>query len=181
MAEEKKDRFYITTAIPYMNAKLHLGQVYEFILADVMARYHRLLGEDTYFLTGSDEHGQKIFKSAAAKGVTQKEYVDGMVADMQRILKLYNISNDAFIRTTDAAHEQTVRNIYTKMYENGDVYKNAYEGWYCVPCETFLMDGQLVDGKCPQCSREVELVKEDNYFFKLSNYEAKLLKHVEVN
>ncbi len=181
MAEAKKETFYITTAIPYMNAKLHLGQVYEFILADVMARYHRLLGYDTFFLTGSDEHGQKIFKSAAAKGVTQKEYVDGMVADMQRILKLYCISNDSFIRTTDAAHEETVRYIYSKMYESGDVYKSSYEGWYCVPCETFLMDGQLVDGKCPQCNREVELVKEDNYFFKLSNYEAKLLKHVEDN
>jgi methionyl-tRNA synthetase len=181
MAEEKKERFYITTAIPYMNAKLHLGQVYEFILADVMARYHRLLGEDTFFLTGSDEHGQKIFKSAAAKGVTQKEYVDDMVADMQRILKLYRISNDAFIRTTDAEHEQIVRNIYTKMYEKGDVYKKAYEGWYCVPCETFLMDSQLEEGKCPQCSRQAELVKEDNYFFRLSNYEAKLLKHIQDN
>jgi len=176
-----KEKFYITTAIPYMNAKLHLGQVYEFILADVMARYHRLLGRDVFFLTGSDEHGQKIFKTAAAKGITQKEYVDGMVADMKRILKLYCISNDAFIRTTDQNHEKIVQNIYEKINENGDVYKSTYEGWYCVPCETFFMDSQLVDGKCPQCNRDAEWISENNYFFALSKYADRLAKHLEEN
>ena len=178
MAEEK---FYITTAIPYMNAKLHLGQVYEFILADVMARFNRLIGRDTFFLTGSDEHGQKIYKNAVARGIEPKEYVDKMVAEMKRILKLYSISNDSFIRTTDKNHEKVVQNIFIKLKDNGDLYKSQYEGWYCVPCETFLLDSQLIEGKCPQCSREVELVKEENYFFRLSNYEQKLIKYIEDN
>ena len=130
--ETAKEKFYITTAIPYMNAKLHLGQVYEFILADVTARFNKLQGKDTFFLTGSDEHGQKIYKSAASKGVSPQEYVDGMVVDMKRILKLYNISNDLFVRTTDASHEKVVRGILTKLKENGDLYKGSYEGWYCV-------------------------------------------------
>ncbi|MBM3709630.1 MAG: class I tRNA ligase family protein, partial [Actinobacteria bacterium] len=139
----EKKKFYITTAIPYMNAKLHLGQVYEFILADVMARFQRLAGYDTFFLTGSDEHGQKIYKSAASKGVATQEYVDGMVADMKRILKLYNISNDSFIRTTDKNHEKIVQAIFYKLKENGDIYKSTYEGWYCVIDENFLLDSQL--------------------------------------
>ncbi len=181
MKKDGKEKFYITTAIPYMNAKLHLGQVYEFILADVMARYQRLLGKDVFFLTGSDEHGQKIFKTAAAKGISQKQYVDNMVADMKRILQLYCISNDAFIRTTDEEHEKIVQNIYNKINENGDVYKSTYEGWYCVPCETYFMDSQLLEGKCPQCGRDAEWVKEDNYFFRLSKYEEKLTKHIEEN
>jgi len=176
-----RQKFYITTAIPYMNAKLHLGQVYEFILADVMARFHRLLGYDVFFLTGSDEHGQKIFKTAASKGISQKQYVDEMVAEMKRILNLYCISNDYFIRTTDEKHEKIVQNIYMKMFENGDIYKGTYEGWYCVPCETFFMDNQLIEKKCPQCNREVDWIKEDNYFFKLSKYKEKLIKHIEEN
>jgi len=174
-------RFYLTTAIPYMNEKLHLGQVYEFILADVMTRFYRMMGYDVFFLTGSDEHGQKIFKTAAAKGISQKKYVDGMVADMQRILKLYCISNDAFIRTTDPGHEKIVQNIFNKMNDNGDIYKSTYEGWYCVPCETFFQDSQLIDKKCPQCSRPAEWIKEDNYFFRLSRYEDRLMKHIEQN
>jgi len=177
----EKKKFYITTAIPYMNAKLHLGQVYEFILADVMARFQRLAGYDTFFLTGSDEHGQKIYKSAASKGVATQEYVDGMVADMKRILKLYNISNDSFIRTTDKNHEKIVQAIFYKLKENGDIYKSTYEGWYCVIDENFLLDSQLVDGKCPQCGRDVEKVIEDNYFFKLSNYQDRLIKYIEEN
>ena len=164
-----------------MNAKLHLGQVYEFILADVMARFHRIMGYDVFFLTGSDEHGQKIFKTAAAKGISQKKYVDEMVEDMHRILKLYCISNDAFIRTTDPGHEKIVQNIYKKINENGDIYKSTYEGWYCVPCETFFLDSQLVDKKCPQCERPAEWIKEDNYFFKLSRFENELMKHIEQN
>ncbi len=177
--ENKK--FYITTAIPYMNAKLHLGQIYEFIVTDVVARFNRLLGNDTYFLTGSDEHGQKIEKSAKDKGVSPQEYVDTMVKDMKRLLEVYNISNDSYIRTTDDAHEKVVQNILTKLNENGDLYKSTYEGDYCVPCETFLTEGQLVDGKCPECGRDVEHVEEENYFFKLSEYGGKLVDHIEKN
>lgn len=179
--EKSKEKFYITTAIPYMNAKLHLGQVYEFILVDVTARFYRLIGKDTLFLTGSDEHGQKIYKSAVSKGISPQNYVDSMVAEMKRILALYNISNDLFVRTTDVNHEKVVQGILTKMKENGDLYKDSYEGWYCVIDENFLTDGQLVDGKCPQCGREVEKVKEDNYFFKLSSYQDKLIKYIEKN
>ncbi|MCL5072914.1 MAG: methionine--tRNA ligase [Actinobacteria bacterium] len=184
MTEEtakEKEKFYITTAIPYMNAKLHLGQVYEFILADVNARFNKLQGKDTLFLTGSDEHGQKIYKSAVSKDMSPKEYVDDMVADMKRILALYNISNDLFVRTTDASHVKVVQNILTKLKENGDLYKGSYEGWYCTIDENFLTDTQLLEGKCPQCGREVEKIKEENYFFKLSSYQDKLIKHIEAN
>jgi len=176
-----KEKFYITTAIPYMNAKLHLGQIYEFILTDVVARFNRAMGKDTFFLTGSDEHGQKINKSAQEKGVSPKVYVDEMVKDMKRLLKLYNISNDSYIRTTDSRHEKIVQNILTRLKDNGDLYKSVYEGKYCTPCETFLLDSQLVEGKCPQCGRGVEDVKEENYFFKLSEYEDRLIKHIEAN
>ncbi len=178
MTEEK---FYITTAIPYMNAKLHLGQIYEFILTDVVARFKRLTGRDTFFLTGSDEHGQKINKSAEEKGVSPKVYVDEMVGDMKRLLELYNISNDSYIRTTDSRHEKVVQNILVKLKSKGDLYKSTYEGKYCTPCETFLLDSQLVDGKCPQCKRDVEFVKEENYFFKLSEYEDRIINHIETN
>ena len=132
-----------------MNAKLHLGQIYEFIVTDIVARFNRLLGRDTYFLTGSDEHGQKIEKSAKDKGVSSQDYVDTMVKDMKRLLEVYNISNDNYIRTTDKKHEKVVQNILTRLNENGDLYKSTYEGDSCVPCETFLTDGQLVDGNCP--------------------------------
>jgi len=164
-----------------MNEKLHLGQIYEFILADVVVRFQRLLGKDTFFLTGADEHGQKINKSASDKGVTPQEYVDMMAADMQRLLKLYNISNDYYIRTTDSGHEKVVQNILEKLKDNGDLYKGTYEGNYCMYCETFLLDSQLVDGKCPECNREVEYVKEENYFFKLSKYEKRIIEHIEKN
>jgi len=175
------EKFYITTAIPYMNAKLHLGQIYEFILADIVARFKRLTGRDTFFLTGSDEHGQKINKSAEEKEISPKAYVDEMVGDMKRLLELYNISNDSYIRTTDSRHEEIVRNILIKLKNKGDLYKSTYEGKYCTPCETFLLDSQLVEGKCPQCSREVEFVKEENYFFKLSEYEDRIISHIEEN
>ena len=176
-----QEKFYITTAIPYMNAKLHLGQIYEFIIADVVARSNRLNGRDTYFLTGSDEHGQKIEKSAKEHGVSPQDYVDNMVGEMKRLLGVFNISNDGFVRTTSKEHEKVVQNILTRLKENGDLYKSVYEGQYCVPCETFLTEGQLIDGKCPECSREVEYVKEENYFFKLSKYEERLIKHIEEN
>jgi len=164
-----------------MNAKLHLGQIYEFILTDIVARFHRLSGMDTFFLTGADEHGQKITKTAEGKGMSPQEYVDRMSADMKRLLKLYEISNDSYIRTTEKGHEKIVQNILSKLNENGDLYKSAYEGKYCVACETFLLDSQLVNGRCPQCNGEVEYVKEENYFFKLSKYEAKILKYIEDN
>lgn len=176
-----KEKFYITTAIPYMNAKLHLGQMYEFILTDIVARFNRLTGKDTFFLTGADEHGQKINKNAEEKGVSPQEYVDEMVQDMKRLLKLYGISNDSYIRTTDKKHEKIVQNILVKLKDNGDLYKSTYEGKYCVPCETFLLDSQLVEGRCPQCNRDVESVKEENYFFKLSKYEDRLIKHIEAS
>ncbi len=176
-----KEKFYITTAIPYMNAKLHLGQIYEYILTDVVARFNRLIGKDTFFLTGADEHGQKINKNAEKKGVSPQEYVDEMVTDMKRLLKLYNISNDSYIRTTDKKHEEIVRNILVELKDNGDLYKGIYKGKYCVPCETFLLESQLEEGKCPQCHRDVESVKEENYFFKLSNYEDRLIKYIEAN
>lgn len=175
------EKFYITTAIPYMNSKLHLGQVYEFILADIVARYNRLKGKDVYFLTGSDEHGQKIDKAAQEKQMPAQLYVDSMVEDMKRILKLYGISNDGFIRTTDKLHEQVVQAILNKLKDNGDIYKHDYEGNYCVPCETFFPDSQLVDGNCPDCGRKTEKVKEENYFFKLSKYQDRLIEHVEKN
>lgn len=178
---EKKEKFYITTAIPYMNTKLHLGFFYEAILADVMARFNKLLGKDVFFLTGADEHGQKIYKSALEKKKSPQDYVDQMVSDMKRLLELYNISNDYYIRTTDEKHQKVVQNILIKLKESGDIYKGVYEGWYCVPCETFLLDSQLVKGKCPECGREAEKVKEENYFFKLSHYENKIREHIEKN
>lgn len=179
--DNKKEKFYITTAIPYMNSKLHLGFFYEAILADVLARFNRLIGKDVFFLTGTDEHGQKIQKSAESKGMSPQMYVDLMSQDMKRLLKLYEISNDSFIRTTDPNHEKVVQNILMKLKENGDLYKGYYEGWYCTPDETFFTDSQLVDGKCPECGREVEYLKEENYFFKLSKYQDAILKHINDN
>src|SRR3972149_1071890 len=176
-----REKFYITTAIPYMNAKLHLGQIYEFILADVVARFNRHTGKDTFFLTGADEHGQKISKSAEERRLSPQEYVDEMVQDMKRLLKLYNISNDSYIRTTDKKHEKIVQNILIKLKNNSDLYKSIYEGKYCIPCEKILQVTNMVAPSGWICDRGVGSEDEENYFFKLSNYEDRLIKHIEAN
>ncbi|WP_434654975.1 methionine--tRNA ligase [Thermoanaerobacterium thermosaccharolyticum] len=171
--------FYITTPIYYPSDKLHIGHSYTTVAADAMARFKRLTGYDVMFLTGTDEHGQKIQRKAKEKGVTPKQYVDEIVAWIKDLWKTMDISNDKFIRTTDKQHEEIVQKIFTKLYEKGDIYKSEYEGWYCTPCETFWTEKQLVDGNCPDCGRPVELVKEESYFFKLSNYADRLLKYYE--
>lgn len=173
--------FYITTPIYYPSDKLHIGHSYTTVAADAMARYKRLKGYDVMFLTGTDEHGQKIQRIAEEKGITPKEYVDGIVAGITELWKLMKITNDKFIRTTDEYHEKTVQKIFKKLYDQGDIYKSEYEGWYCTPCESFWTKTQLVDGKCPDCGREVELTKEESYFFRLSKYQDRLIKHIEEN
>ncbi len=175
--ENKK--FYITTPIYYPSDKLHIGHTYSTVAADTMARYKRFQGFDTFFLTGTDEHGQKIEDKAKEAGVTPKEYVDKIVAGIKDLWKLMNISNDKFIRTTDEYHEKAVQKIFTKMYEKGDIYKGYYEGLYCKPCESFWTETQAVDGKCPDCGRPVTNEREEAYFFKLSAYADKLLKYYE--
>ncbi len=175
--ENKK--FYITTPIYYPSDKLHIGHTYSTVQADTMARYKRLRGYDTFFLTGSDEHGQKIEDIAKAAGVTPKEYVDRVVAGIKDLWKLMNISNDKFIRTTDEYHEKVVQKIFQKMYDKGDIYMGEYEGLYCKPCEAFWTETQAVDGKCPDCGRPVIKAKEEAYFFKLSKYADKLLDYYE--
>ncbi len=174
-----KKTFYITTPIYYPSDKLHIGHTYSTVAADTMARYKRFQGYDTFFLTGTDEHGQKIEDKAKEAGVTPKEYVDKIVAGIKDLWKLMNISNDKFIRTTDGYHEKAVQKIFTKMYEKGDIYKGYYEGLYCKPCESFWTETQAVDGKCPDCGRPVTKEREEAYFFKLSAYADKLLKYYE--
>ncbi|HOP92733.1 MAG TPA: methionine--tRNA ligase [Acetivibrio thermocellus] len=173
--------FYITTPIYYPSDKLHIGHSYTTVAADAVARYKRLKGYDVMFLTGTDEHGQKIERKAKEKGVTPKQYVDEIVAGIKELWKLLKITNDRFIRTTDPHHEKTVQKIFKKLYDQGDIYKSEYEGWYCTPCESFWTKTQLVDGKCPDCGREVELTKEESYFFRLSKYQDRLIKHIEEN
>ena len=174
-----KKTFYITTPIYYPSDKLHIGHTYSTVAADAIARYKRFQGYDTFFLTGTDEHGQKIEDKAKEAGVTPKEYVDKIVAGIKDLWKLMNISNDKFIRTTDDYHEKAVQKIFTKMYEKGDIYKGYYEGLYCKPCESFWTETQAVDGKCPDCGRPVTNEREEAYFFKLSAYGDKLLKYYE--
>jgi len=174
-----KKTYYITTPIYYPSDKLHIGHSYTTVAADAAARFRRLTGYDVHFLTGTDEHGQKIQRIAKEKGVTPKEYVDKIVEWIKELWSTMDISNDQFIRTTDKEHEEIVQNIFTKLYNKGDIYKSEYEGWYCTPCESFWTEKQLIDGKCPDCGRPVELVKEEGYFFKLSNYADKLLKYYE--
>ncbi len=174
-----KKTFYVTTPIYYPSDKLHIGHTYSTVAADALARYKRLQGFDTFFLTGTDEHGQKIEDKAKEAGVSPKEYVDKIVAGIKDLWKLMNISNDKFIRTTDEYHEKAVQKIFTRMYENGDIYKGAYEGHYCKPCESFWTETQAVDGKCPDCGRPVVEASEEAYFFRLSKYADRLVEYYE--
>ncbi len=176
-----KEKFYITTPIYYPSGKLHIGHSYTTVAADAIARYKRLKGYDVMFLTGTDEHGQKIQRVAAQNGVTPKQYVDNIVKGVYELWSLMKVTNDKFIRTTDAIHITTVQKIFKKLYEQGDIYKSEYEGLYCTPCESFWTETQLVDGKCPDCGRDVEITKEESYFFKLSKYQDRLIKHLEEN
>ncbi len=178
---ENKKPYYITTAIAYTSRKPHIGNSYEIVLADALARFKRMQGYDVFFQTGTDEHGQKIEEYAAQAGVSPKEYVDKVAGEIKAICDCLNTTYDKFIRTTDADHEKSVQNIFQKLYDKGDIYKSQYEGWYCVPCESFFTDSQLVDGKCPDCGREVRKEKEETYFFKLSKYQKQLEQYIEEN
>lgn len=178
MCQDCKKPYYITTAIAYASGKPHIGNTYEIILADSIARYKREQGYDVFFQTGTDEHGQKIEEKAQAAGVTPKEFVDKAAAEIRRIWDLMDTSYDNFIRTTDAGHEAQVQKIFKKLYDQGDIYKGYYEGLYCTPCESFFTESQLVDGKCPDCGREVKPAKEEAYFFRMSKYAPKLIEHI---
>ncbi len=175
----KKDKYYITTAIAYTSKKPHIGNTYEIILTDAIARFKRYMGYDVCFCTGTDEHGEKIQELAQQEGITPKEHVDKIAGEIREIADMLNISYDKFIRTTDDYHEKAVQKIFTKLYEQGDIYKSEYEGWYCTPCESFWTETQLKDGKCPDCGREVHRTKEEAYFLKLSKYQDRLMKHIE--
>ncbi|MBE6609463.1 MAG: methionine--tRNA ligase [Ruminococcaceae bacterium] len=176
-----KEKFYLTTAIPYCSGKPHIGNTYEVILTDAIARYKRQRGYDVFFLTGTDEHGLKIETKAAEQGITPKEFVDGVSDKVKEIWALVGASYDKFIRTTDDYHEKAVAGIFKKLLDQGDIYKGQYEGWYCVPDEAFFTDTQVTDGVCPDCGRPVQRAKEDAYFFRMSKYADKLLKHMEDN
>ena len=175
------EKFYITTAIAYTSRKPHIGNSYEIVLTDAIARYKRMQGYDVFFLTGTDEHGQKIEEYAKEKGVTPKEYVDKVCGEIREICDLLNTTYDHFIRTTDDYHEKAVQKIFKKLYDQGDIYKSEYEGLYCTPCESFWTESQLVDGKCPDCGREVKKAKEEAYFLKLSKYQKQLEEYIEEN
>ncbi|MGN0789860.1 MAG: methionine--tRNA ligase [Christensenellales bacterium] len=174
-----KQKYYITTAIAYTSGKPHIGNSYEIVLSDAIARFKRREGYDVFFQTGTDEHGQKIELKAEAAGITPKEYVDKVAGEIKDLYKLLNISYDKFIRTTDEDHERQVQKIFRKMYENGDIYKGSYKGWYCTPCESFWTESQLVDGKCPDCGREVKMAEEEAYFFRMSKYAPALSKYYD--
>lgn len=176
-----KKKYYITTAIAYTSRKPHIGNSYEVVMTDALARYKRLQGYDVFFLTGTDEHGQKIEEYAKKAGVTPKEYVDKVSGEIKDICSILNISYNHFIRTTDDYHEKAVQKIFKKLYEQGDIYKGSYEGMYCTPCESFWTEAQLVDGKCPDCGREVKKAKEEAYFLKLSKYQQQLEDYIENN
>lgn len=175
--ENKK--FYITTAIAYASQKPHFGNTYEVILTDAIARYKRQRGYDVFFCTGTDEHGQKIENKAAEAGVSPKAFVDGVAGEIKGVWDAMNTSYDYFIRTTDKNHEEAIKHIFKKLYDKGDIYKGYYEGWYCTPCESFFTETQLVDGKCPDCGREVQKTKEEAYFFRMSAYADRLMKYIE--
>lgn len=174
-----KPKYYISTAIAYTSSRPHIGNTYEIVLADSIARYKRMEGYDVYFQTGTDEHGQKIEEKAKAAGITPKQYVDHVVSGIKDLWKLMDISYDKFIRTTDDYHEKAVQKIFKQLYDQGDIYKGSYEGWYCTPCESFWTETQLVDGKCPDCGREVRRTSEEAYFFRLSKYQDQLIKLFE--
>ena len=174
-----KEKFYISTAIAYTSGKPHIGNTYEIVLADAIARFKRLKGYDVYFQTGTDEHGEKIELKAKEAGVTPQEFVDEKAAEIKRIWDIMNTSYDKFVRTTDKNHERVVQDIFKKMYEKGDIYKGEYKGLYCTPCESFWTESQLVDGKCPDCGREVQEKREEAYFFRLSKYQDRLEKYIE--
>lgn len=176
-----KDTFYITTPIYYPSGKWHIGTCYTTVVCDAMARFYRLCGRDVFFLTGTDEHGQKIENNAKKAGVTPMEYIDPIVADLKSIWEMLDISYDRFIRTTDADHVATVQKVFKKLYDNGDIYKSEYEGLYCTPCESFFTESQLVNGKCPDCGREVHYEKEESYFFRLSKYADRIIELYENN
>ena len=176
-----KGKYYLTTAIAYTSGKPHIGNSYEIVLADAIARYKRKDGYDVFFQTGTDEHGQKIELKAQDAGITPKAFVDGVAGEIQRICDSLNVSYDKFIRTTDDYHEKQVQKIFKKLYDKGDIYKGAYEGMYCTPCESFWTQAQLVDGKCPDCGREVKPAKEEAYFFKMSKYADKLIEHINTH
>ena len=177
----EKQKYYITTAIAYTSGKPHIGNTYEIVLADAIARYKRSQGYDVFFQTGTDEHGQKIELKADEAGVTPKEFVDGVSSEIKRIWDLMDTSYDKFIRTTDEDHEKQVQKIFKKLYDQGDIYKGHYEGMYCTPCESFFTESQLVDGKCPDCGREVQPAKEEAYFFKMSKYADRLIEHINTH
>ena len=178
---ENKGKYYITTAIAYTSGKPHIGNSYEIVLADSIARFKRKDGYDVFFQTGTDEHGQKIEMKAADAGVTPKEFVDGVSTEIRRLWDLMDTSYDHFIRTTDENHETQVKKIFKKLYDKGDIYKGAYEGMYCTPCESFWTESQLVDGKCPDCGRECKPAKEEAYFFKMSKYADRLIEHINTH
>ena len=177
----EKQKYYITTAIAYTSGKPHIGNTYEIVLADAIARYKRSQGYDVFFQTGTDEHGQKIELKAQEAGITPKEFVDNVSTEIKRIWDLMDTSYDKFIRTTDEDHEKQVQKIFKKLYEQGDIYKGHYEGMYCTPCESFFTESQLVDGKCPDCGREVQPAKEEAYFFKMSKYADRLIEHINTH
>ena len=177
----EKKKYYMTTAIAYTSGKPHIGNTYEIVLADSIARFRRMQGYDVFFQTGTDEHGQKIELKAEEAGVTPKEFVDGTAGEIRRIWDLMNTSYDKFIRTTDDYHEKQVQKIFKKLYDQGDIYKGHYEGMYCTPCESFFTESQLVDGKCPDCGREVQPAKEEAYFFKMSKYADRLIEHINTH
>ncbi len=178
---DKKPTYYITTPIYYPSNNLHIGHAYCTVATDAIARYKRQRGYDVYFLTGADEHGQKIERKAKAEGITPQQYVDGIVAGFQRLWKLLDISYDGFIRTTDEQHVKAVQKIFKQLYEQGDIYKSEYEGHYCTPCESFWLERQLKDGCCPDCGGPVELVREESYFFRMSKYAPRLIEYIREN
>ena len=171
---QEKEKFYITTPIYYPSGDWHLGHCYTTTVCDAFARFKRMNGYDVFFLTGTDEHGQKIAKKAEEAGQEPKPFIDGLVAKLKDIWSLMDITYDKFIRTTDEEHVSCVQKIFEKLYEKGEIYKAEYEGWYCTPCESFWTESQLVDGKCPDCGREVSREKEESYFFRLSKYTDKI-------